>query len=65
MDFSSFDPDSAFRVILNGLRVDAMLLLQYPCSKDFGIIILIHRNHGLDNDRPRIDPFVRKMDRAS
>jgi len=42
-----------------------MFFLQYPCSEAFGVILIVHRNNGLDDDRPRIHPFIGKMDGTS
>ena len=64
-DFVPLNLNSTLRIILNGLRIYPVFLLQYACSECVGGIILIYWDHRLDDDRPRIDPFIGKMDRTS
>ena len=64
-DSSAFNLYSSLRLNLNGLGVNPMFFLHYPCREAFGVILIVHRNNGLDDDRPRIHPFIGKMDGTS
>lgn len=63
-DPAARDLDSVLRVILYGLGINSVFFLQDPFGKALCGILIENRNHGLDDNWTRIDPFVRKMNGA-
>ena len=50
---------------LNSLRVEDMLLLQYPCRQGFLRITVQHRHRILQNNRTVIHALIHKVDSAA
>ena len=57
--------DPPLGVKLDGLRINPVLLSQYPVGKRFLRVVIKDRNQGLNDDGSRVDTFIGKMDRTA